>query len=1260
MVQLGTRTTWTRQTRVAALVSVWLLVLCFVSLWLAAGEVTSIPSYVKTTGEGIASQFAAAKCDNASEVAEIERLAADATSLRAAAEQAKADSARLTTWNGGPLCSQPIVDALAALDNKWGSIGLDMSVAHWGTGARVRRAVSKLLKGEEFTIGVMGGSLTYGHGLPEGGSPWPLLVEAGLKKVFPAAKVKVVNGAIPATGTDYFQACYQHHVPGSSDIFVLEGAVNDLIIEDKGEGGGLSVDTTIHTEHLVRDILGKRPDNAVIMFSAFASSREWFNGADKHSTVAAFYDVPRITMRTFLYQYILQNEGSQFDFYGTADREHPNQAGQEYMADIFLHYLLREACRAETLTSVHDTALLDGKKYPGLSGTALKGHFDPFALPRIRVHDSIYAVQAPEVHSYCRSANVRDAADRPALYPSAKTGDWDQVGWSDKHFWSSSTPGERITFSDIPVSEGTLSIFYLRGPHEGSMLCWYDDNRTHAQQVIGYWDYVNVGSIGVVATGLPAKNYSLTCEIDKETKAEGNETVAHIIAVMTRGGDSGVDADGSIRFDRSVLRDFAGERLSVGRTVVDDVLAKIAPSTQLGNNRLSAGQVHAVFRLLSHRRNGVLDPELVFVPAEPLPLDPEKEVPAPPRRSSVRVSSAPSTATTPTGWPDKASKRPSLPPRPRSPSSSPPASPPIDARPRKSLPMGNSLDPFRDIPSPSNSPAKSRAYSASAAVGSNNPFRASIVAAADVAVDPLETISAPPTASTSSAPRPPLPPRKPSVRRPGSALPPRVPSLSKSKTRPTRADSTSSSFSDASRNEPTSTSQPSDLMQQSLAAAQASASVRQRRGKEEAVLQVIRSSAIERPQPPPPAGRRDIIDTVNRAVRESQVDPPPPPPQRVPSASSRVKPPVAPRPSPTPVPLSAAFNTVAEGYKAKYPGLRTWSPVGLLADRPGRTNYAMIILNQQITRRDTLYRAWAASTVRLCADGGANRLYDALDAEERAIMLPTMIKGDLDSLRSDVRAYYSSKGVAIKRDPSEYATDLMKCMEEVEAIEKASGKQFALLFYGGFSGRLDQTVHTMSVLLKLREKRRETYVISEDSLAWVTDTGAHLIDIDHATMGQTCGILPIGVEDAFVRTEGLKWNLNWVTSIGGELSTSNHLLPSEPAVFLETTAPVFWTVEIQPNLAIPLLKSPLSPADEVARGVKDLGMGIARAAGEVRKDFGRRLSTRQVPSHAAAPNGVGQLGDRERERGERAGLVRNSDDEYAERERDVDGYAQLD
>jgi thiamine pyrophosphokinase len=34
-----------------------------------------------------------------------------------------------------------------------------------------------------------------------------------------------------------------------------------------------------------------------------------------------------------------------------------------------------------------------------------------------------------------------------------------------------------------------------------------------------------------------------------------------------------------------------------------------------------------------------------------------------------------------------------------------------------------------------------------------------------------------------------------------------------------------------------------------------------------------------------------------------------------------------------------------------------------------------------------------------------------------------------------------------------------------------------------------------------------------------------VIEIDHTTMGQTCGILPVGIDSAYVKTEGLKWNL---------------------------------------------------------------------------------------------------------------------------------------
>ena len=55
--------------------------------------------------------------------------------------------------------------------------------------------------------------------------------------------------------------------------------------------------------------------------------------------------------------------------------------------------------------------------------------------------------------------------------------------------------------------------------------------------------------------------------------------------------------------------------------------------------------------------------------------------------------------------------------------------------------------------------------------------------------------------------------------------------------------------------------------------------------------------------------------------------------------------------------------------------------------------------------------------------------------------IPDMIKGDLDSLRSDVSSFYASKGVSIKHDSDQYSTDLMKCISEVENIEKASGRK---------------------------------------------------------------------------------------------------------------------------------------------------------------------------------------------------------------------------
>eukprot|EP00956_Cyclotella_meneghiniana_P030917 scaffold79547_cov23-Cyclotella_meneghiniana.AAC.1 len=96
------------------------------------------------------------------------------------------------------------------------------------------------------------------------------------------------------------------------------------------------------------------------------------------------------------------------------------------------------------------------------------------------------------------------------------------------------------------------------------------------------------------------------------------------------------------------------------------------------------------------------------------------------------------------------------------------------------------------------------------------------------------------------------------------------------------------------------------------------------------------------------------------------------------------------------------------------------------------THAALIILNTPIVNsgpgKDQLSGAlsilWRKSCYRICADGGANRLYQATvvsDNDDTTATttckeyLPDLITGDLDSLLPHVREYYEDRGVPIVR-----------------------------------------------------------------------------------------------------------------------------------------------------------------------------------------------------------------------------------------------------
>jgi len=137
----------------------------------------------------------------------------------------------------------------------------------------------------------------------------------------------------------------------------------------------------------------------------------------------------------------------------------------------------------------------------------------------------------------------------------------------------------------------------------------------------------------------------------------------------------------------------------------------------------------------------------------------------------------------------------------------------------------------------------------------------------------------------------------------------------------------------------------------------------------------------------------------------------------------------------------------------------TWCLPFLQPASSGEARIALIILNQPFSK-SLLFRLWHASDWRCCADGGGNRLHDLLSGTdnrptsyiarllgwflqsqrtEADEYLPDLIKGDLDSLRGDVRQYYEARKVPVVQDGDQYSTDLEKCVRSLQEKEQSDG-----------------------------------------------------------------------------------------------------------------------------------------------------------------------------------------------------------------------------
>lgn len=252
---------------------------------------------------------------------------------------------------------------------------------------------------------------------------------------------------------------------------------------------------------------------------------------------------------------------------------------------------------------------------------------------------------------------------------------------------------------------------------------------------------------------------------------------------------------------------------------------------------------------------------------------------------------------------------------------------------------------------------------------------------------------------------------------------------------------------------------------------------------------------------------------------------------------------------------------------------------------------ALIILNTNQDNID-IRHLWLKTELHICADGGANRLFDYFSDEERPTYIPQYITGDMDSIRDDVRNFYRESGATVILQLSQYSSDFMKAIKvavayfsanrdllrgEIDTLDGLSGlvrnltglDTTTIHVAGGIDGRFDQTFQLINQLycLKAEFQHLEIFFVSESDIVFLAPKGTTYItysdrklfnQIEHVPM---CGLLPFRGE-VVLSTEGLLYDVdNWVSRVGGNVSSSNGIVGTTGFV-IHSTDDIVVNVEI--------------------------------------------------------------------------------------------------
>ncbi|KAF8585625.1 hypothetical protein K439DRAFT_1652874 [Ramaria rubella] len=439
------------------------------------------------------------------------------------ANKTQDDSRQFVTPDETKNCDRCLVSSRWC--SEFGSKNMDLSVAYEGTGERLRRALAKSQRGEPIKFGIIGGSLSRGHGCHC--TTFHRQIFNWWNETYPHPDNLYIDGSVGARGSNYFKFCHGEHLRPDLDVVILELSINDR----------LDVKDTRNVESILRSVLSYPSQPAVVITASFSLMDKIEMGNDAHLPVAQYYDVPVINMRNSLLPIIYQYPEMMKTYFAWEHPEPPrvdilhfSKLGHTALAKTTIALIQRQAC---ILNRGRPTMAPDPAIFPS-------GEDYSLSVPRQRMTDKFnpsVEVTSPIDRPTCMSID----STRNPLMPLPITTDHGWEPWTlprtTKQYLRATEPGSRVSF-EVELTSGQVAIYYLRSRSMGlgRAKCWFNNDERRAKELDGWWDRAeNVGDFTPI-NELPMTigKHQVHCEtLPKSGNEEGRGSIFLLIAVMT-------------------------------------------------------------------------------------------------------------------------------------------------------------------------------------------------------------------------------------------------------------------------------------------------------------------------------------------------------------------------------------------------------------------------------------------------------------------------------------------------------------------------------------------------------------------------------------------------------------------------------------------------------------------------------------------------------------------------------------------------------